>query len=200
MQGADLHSTMLLLYLNRNLRNLITEQFTFHYASTLSPMPTSRSSPYCPFTFHYASTLSEPVQAAEGAVIIYIPLCFYFIIPLIRPSPLIFPIYIPLCFYFIRIRHLEGEMDRAVFTFHYASTLSDAAWEWWTGRPVIYIPLCFYFIATRAQRCKICKRIYIPLCFYFIQHHIHQSEPILWFTFHYASTLSESCNPPNTDS
>ena len=56
----------------------------------------------------------------------------------------------------------------------------------------IYIPLCFYFIMTtpRSRIKKPC--IYIPLCFYFIEHiAIFLYDP--WsFTFHYASTLSQT--------
>ena len=55
---------------------------------------------------------------------IYIPLCFYFIV-FIQPTPITTPkIYIPLCFYFID--EMPEEAERILlFTFHYASTLSD---------------------------------------------------------------------------
>ena len=57
---SDLHSIMLLLYQSQVFR------ITLYYGK---------------FTFHYASTLSCcPDPALSKAVIIYIPLCFYFIL------------------------------------------------------------------------------------------------------------------------
>ena len=55
---ANLHSTMLLLYLRGHRPHPGAGQFTFHYASTLSP----------------GQPADPPVQET-----IYIPLCFYFI-------------------------------------------------------------------------------------------------------------------------
>ena len=99
-------------------------------------------------------------------------------------------IYIPLCFYFIQtafgmnyIRnfHLHSIMlllyrtatlreddIGLLFTFHYASTLSqpDIVCD---GHFYIYIPLCFYFIINYNMACIRTIFIYIPLCFYFIK-------------------------------
>ena len=59
------------------------------------------------FTFHYASTLSDAVNIVEFIkLIIYIPLCFYFI-----------------------LQALWWSRVQMEFTFHYASTLSCAAPE-----------------------------------------------------------------------
>ena len=65
----------------------------------------------------------------------------------------------------------------AVFTFHYASTLSHIIAFCETFRKILYIPLCFYFI---------------ELTFVF-------NQITLDFTFHYASTLSRRRNT-TTDS
>ena len=126
--SPDLHSTMLLLYPGYTaFYRTEIYTFTFHYASTLSPIPTDEIAPASP---------------------IYIPLCFYFI-PRWEPSEPFFltVIYIPLCFYFIpRRSNLEHDFlanlhstmlllypdwgryspgRNSEFTFHYASTLSQ---------------------------------------------------------------------------
>ena len=96
-----LHSTMLLLYRIRSIYPGYSYIFTFHYASTLSPQ----------------------VLICKDQLLIYIPLCFYFIyfrssitrshsnlhstmlLLYRRTCPLCIDcenIYIPLCFYFIR--------------------------------------------------------------------------------------------------
>ena len=55
--------------------------FTFHYASTLSIERGAFARYLARFTFHYASTLSCLGGAGKPlAIIIYIPLCFYFIL------------------------------------------------------------------------------------------------------------------------
>ncbi len=100
------------------------------------------------------------------------------------------------------------------FTFHYASTLSDCA-RHCVMEFFIYIPLCFYFIEISEKYQNILKPIYIPLCFYFICllqiyqtywiAYLHSTMLLLYlennreiceafpeFTFHYASTLSQS--------
>ena len=119
-----LHSTMLLLYLQRGLTDsrvlciyiplcfyFIADalfifdailKFTFHYASTLSVIAIIDKFLLSAFTFHYASTLSY------GAVK-----------------------------YHIRVIQ---------FTFHYASTLSLTGHAIPASSDKIYIPLCFYFI------------------------------------------------------
>ena len=55
----------------------------------------------------------------------------------------------------------------ALFTFHYASTLSRMAGKENSVKG-IYIPLCFYFILVAEDIIQIELSIYIPLCFYFI--------------------------------
>ena len=120
----------LCFYFIENWRSIINDatEFTFHYASTLSicrEMPGgSRTDLHSTmlllypdtvrgtrkdgtiFTFHYASTLSPLTILSLPYSIIYIPLCFYFIIPSVLGSSLVILIYIPLCFYFIFFRIL----------------------------------------------------------------------------------------------
>ena len=77
-----------------------------------------------------------------------------------------------------------------VFTFHYASTLSDNNCNRCKEK-YIYIPLCFYFILRRIAAKDIDTCIYIPLCFYFIGGKQESASKNTQFTFHYASTLSK---------
>ena len=120
----NLHSTMLLLYTSETKGYI--EPFVF--------------------TFHYASTILSCAKTDRAVIVIYIPLCFYFI-----------------------LAHCLGKLKAVPFTFHYASTLSASSSRFrkrsskftlhyastlskmelvqiWNMR-VIYIPLCFYFIA-----------------------------------------------------
>ena len=83
---------------DRRLQNA----FTFHYASTLSKEMSTGWGAFFKFTFHYASTLSKQIPELPPGILIYIPLCFYFIAKLSALS------FYPL-----------------TFTFHYASTLSN---------------------------------------------------------------------------
>ena len=77
----DLHSTMLLLYpCVWEMEEIRVEKFTFHYASTLSLSVADAIALERKFTFHYASTLSSMLQQNRQKILIYIPLCFYFIV------------------------------------------------------------------------------------------------------------------------
>ena len=162
--------------------------FTFHYASTLSKALVFFNVKTPEFTFHYASTLSGAPREERTSGLIYIPLCFYFIL---------FPERVRM-----RLKHLHSTMlllyqglsdrnahGKAGFTFHYASTLSDNSLRWQDLRS-IYIPLCFYFINCYFIKFHVIYNnlhstmlllyrffnlifrrslfIYIPLCFYFI--------------------------------
>ena len=100
--GPNLHSTMLLLYL---LSYWIISSVFSNLHSTMLLLyrlsPRLRRRPPSQFTFHYASTLSWQNPCRKDRILIYIPLCFYF----------------------IRFRQLiSGHLVK--FTFHYASTLS----------------------------------------------------------------------------
>ena len=122
-----LHSIMLLLYQLRADTNMtLTDKFTFHYASTLSRY--HRWIRWSVPDLHSIMLLLYqwfPVTSSY-IVIIYIPLCFYFIWLASPCSTGWFQIYIPLCFYFIMPEPL-----------------------WFFVVILIYIPLCFYFIGQR---------------------------------------------------
>ena len=148
------------------LRLLIT--FTFHYASTLS----------VGFGFFWSSVsylhstmlLLYPGRCGRYCVccVIYIPLCFYFIIRRMECITIIVLIYIPLCFYFICIPG-NGKPDDYTFTFHYASTLSSAL----NDSRLPPSKFTFHYASTLSDRAL--SSAYIAKT----------------FTFHYASTLSE---------
>ncbi len=54
--------------------------FTFHYASTISKADSAQKKASASFTFHYASTISgNPRFASASLLYLYIPLCFYYI-------------------------------------------------------------------------------------------------------------------------
>ena len=188
-ERADLHSTMLLLYPSLNTLSPDTIKHLHSTMLLLYRNPCNiLLSLYWKFTFHYASTLSARQNDITLTEVIYIPLCFYFILPRRKWKRWRKKIYIPLCFYFIRARRasiiqswmiyiplcfyfirldLGAYVPEGLFTFHYASTL----WRTWIMRDIT-------------------DTIYIPLCFYFIWSSASDSERLNRFTFHYASTLS----------
>ena len=143
--------------------------FTFHYASTLSSgsrrYPDSKNS----FTFHYASTLSVAYFADA-----YLKIHLHSTMLLLYPSPFDLPrsnvsnLHSTMLLLYHKIQP-KNRLPSVVFTFHYASTLSDGV-----------NPL-------QGQVCH----IYIPLCFYFISRLPSQKKRPSPFTFHYASTLSK---------
>ena len=105
-QVQDLHSTMLLLYPCPRTSLPSSNQDLHSTMLLLYPIQWSSLGGTNLFTFHYASTLSE--QASVG-----------------RMESIL--IYIPLCFYFIFLLALSG-LPPFTFTFHYASTLSEIGW------------------------------------------------------------------------
>ena len=141
------------------------------------------------FTFHYASTLSWQLSSPGIPLLIYIPLCFYFINPCVDSFSDLWLIYIPLCFYFIGERNTR----RGFFPDLHSTMLllyrfcGASAYFMWAhlhstmlllyqryflifvfDKSNIYIPLCFYFISKAYEDSAESKLIYIPLCFYFI--------------------------------
>ena len=207
-----LHSTMLLLYLALIvLFGIGALWFTFHYASTLSACDIIKYLCgfliYIPLCFYFIKEVSENLR---NFCCIYIPLCFYFIPGAGTTKSTKFFIYIPLCFYFMECR-LSARQVAAVFTFHYASTLSSydpidcvadfiyiplcfyfikEVSENLRNFCCIYIPLCFYFIPGAGTTKSTKFFIYIPLCFYFMECRLSARQVAAVFTFHYASTLS----------
>ena len=77
------------------------------------------------------------------------------------------------------------------FTFHYASTISPETTEWsLKSFPLHSTMLLLYLFLSFS--CSSFSFLYIPLCFYYICKHLLPF--LLWdafFTFHYASTISE---------
>ena len=104
--------------------------FTFHYASTLSFIESTLMDGYVGFTFHYASTLSEWIDLwSHDGDHIYIPLCFYFI-PLMLSTK------------YSASANLHSTM---LLLYRILKHLVVQA-------ITIYIPLCFYFITTSLVR------------------------------------------------
>ena len=100
--------------------------------------------------------------------VIYIPLCFYFILQIRQILKRLRHIYIPLCFYFIKFC-LTAE----------------------SRQPRIYIPLCFYFIWSSSD-----ENVTVDsFTFHYASTLSQKVRESRWengkFTFHYASTLSE---------
>ena len=122
----NLHSTMLLLYPTLNPPFLLS---TFHLHSTMlllyqcnGETIKTYDSIYIPLCFYF---IGFSAHAVNMVYFIYIPLCFYFIpIPTFSTKSASF-IYIPLCFYFIW-KIVDNLIIFSLFTFHYASTLSEA--------------------------------------------------------------------------
>ena len=152
---SNLHSTMLLLYrfwtscgMSR-IKYLHSTMLLLYRGTTFNNPPTI--SIYIPLCFYFIERNSGRWMLRslqDQNPLIYIPLCFYFI--RMCTAWLIFPdrIYIPLCFYFIvNVRQTPG--GTVIFTFHYASTLSEHSVCVCIRGSSIYIPLCFYFIGRR---------------------------------------------------
>ena len=162
--------------------------FTFHYASTLSVKRKKRLTEekiYIPLCFYFIVLL---LYLWTRHIRIYIPLCFYFIVDTPRVNSRRFFIYIPLCFYFISSINLN-RWGIKIFTFHYASTLS----QWKSHDSIrwnlIYIPLCFYFITNIVEVILQDAHLHSTMLL------LYRLWDIFWerkslFTFHYASTLS----------
>ena len=162
------------------------------------------------FTFHYASTISlssYPVAALE--IYLYIPLCFYYIMPLIIMHSRLSQLYIPLCFYYI-LR--QGSQPSRFSKLYIPLCLKPL--PQWALRSILYIPLCFYYIHNWWLLCQGRYPLYIPLCFYYILEllkaniglePLHSTMLLLYpatgsfagttnvFTFHHASTISDTC-------
>ena len=143
----SLHSTMLLLYprIIQQLfsctclyiplcfyyieickqRHIHIFNFTFHYASTISPQQQNNVITINDFTFHYASTISRQYfQTFLYAFYLYIPLCFYYITTWRQTASFLSGTFT--FHYASTISGYPGKYSRnySTFTFHYASTIS----------------------------------------------------------------------------
>ena len=166
---AYLHSTMLLLY-QLSVRQVLHSSWI-----------------YIPLCFYFIGWSGSIFSAQR---LIYIPLCFYFISrkPVSRRRKI--NIYIPLCFYFI-VDVITAFNWLNLFTFHYASTLSRLEPFQLGILDDLHSTMLLLYPVAEPKPFQY-ELIYIPLCFYFIvlcaaSHTLH-----IWFTFHYASTLSPS--------
>ena len=142
--------------------------FTFHYASTLSK-ELWKSFPHASrFTFHYASTLSKLETAMR-------------LLRINLHSTMLLLYHSAFACTLFRSQHLHSTMlllyrgigsgsytDMALFTFHYASTLSGRYGIKESSATIF----TFHYASTLSDG------------------HFHSVCCGLWFTFHYASTLS----------
>ena len=168
-----------------------SQDFTFHYASTISTHPKRYEYVMGGFTFHYASTISKAFFSASFSSLtlhstmlllylssnmsqskstsLYIPLCFYYILYEIHRVNYFTILYIPLCFYYI-VGRFELSNYQYAFTFHYASTISQLTYL----RRIVRVYFTFHYASTISGWGR------------------RRSRPLLYFTFHYASTISLS--------
>ena len=185
-----LHSIMLLLYLDASLSSMTAPaSFTFHYASTLSN--------------------SRLLIVDSDLYLHSIMLLLYQMFGNSRKTLLL--IYIPLCFYFIDSVY-GHEIIIVVFTFHYASTLSLFP----AGRTRLFLLFTFHYASTLSPCVYLCVFVDVLFTFHYastlsgiqvslkpIISYLHSimlllyhkadvvSYYVLTFTFHYASTLSQ---------
>ena len=150
----------------------------------------TKSSCNCLFTFHYASTLSliSTQNTSHNHNLHSTMLLLYHHITAIWHSVIV--IYIPLCFYFIGWSRRWKPLN--LLNLHSTMLLlyPDRHQTQKAGQRDIYIPLCFYFILPKSPWSSEAVSIYIPLCFYFIVTVVADNRESSGFTFHYASTLS----------
>ena len=102
------------------------------------------------------------------SILIYIPLCFYFIVLLMHCSFAHLFIYIPLCFYFISGQKKGG--DHGYKNLHSTMLLLYLFWIVWNvplGRHLHSTMLLLYPAGNDGF--TVFTFIYIPLCFYFIR-------------------------------
>ena len=104
--NLSLHSTMLLLYLEEHTVITITTSFTFHYASTISKC----------FKRLYVHICN-----------LYIPLCFYYITLWIKLKETKKSLHSTMLLLYLKQPCIT--INRYIFTFHYASTISAVGTE-----------------------------------------------------------------------
>ena len=187
--------------------------FTFHYASTLSWCVQFVLWSEWLFTFHYASTLSGFDSVWWDFIRrIYIPLCFYFIWHLLLSSPLRSYLHSTMLLLyrsrtvwdFIDIAYLHSTMlllyrtnlklssllvcnlhSTMLLLYHRTGALHRVC--------ILYLHSTMLLLYRWEAVLSVPEdRIYIPLCFYFIIINLTAEEGYTIFTFHYASTLSQS--------
>ena len=150
---CNLHSTMLLLYLQEhewsNTVRIIYIPLCFYFIGNSPPTLCTYLHLHSTMLLLYHRILKRRMRPFK----IYIPLCFYFIVNTDSEQELRvgftfhYASTLSWCVQFV----LWSEW---LFTFHYASTLSGFDSVWWDFIRRIYIPLCFYFIGTTGRRCR----------------------------------------------
>ena len=165
---ANLHSTMLLLYrISPLAHSILTSIFTFHYASTLS-------------------RIAEVVQTSGSNL--HSTMLLLYLVNAIEKGWL-FNIYIPLCFYFIgNPRQLIS--ISALFTFHYASTLSNSEYD----IPHRIAKFTFHYASTLSRHIisSFDEILHLHSTMLLLYQRLGRVDcNLLLFTFHYASTLSK---------
>ena len=121
-------------------------------------------------------------------LLIYIPLCFYFIPGDQQQQSPCKRIYIPLCFYFI-VERLYFQCPKIVFTFHYASTLSVLFFTQIKN----VSKFTFHYASTLSNKYEETNGVVYNLhstMLLLYQVTTADTVAITIFTFHYASTLS----------
>ena len=210
---------MLLLYHILQPGHLFDHLFTFHYASTLSPI-------HHAYRFrlqHLHSTMlllyrnRSRLNALDHLHLHSTMLLLYRCLGLLCQTWIV--IYIPLCFYFISCSTILA-LIYSVFTFHYASTLSAARSFPAGGRCHLHSTMLLLYLETmKASKkdvilnlhstmlllylqagpiCILLINIYIPLCFYFIVFKIYAPSPnvpiYIPLCFYFIVTCSTNCS------
>ena len=119
---------------------------------------------------------------------LYIPLCFYYIAHLRRHTDSECRLYIPLCFYYI-----ETDIEKLFDDVTLHSTMLLLYQSTKTVHLLIILPLhSTMLLLYPLLTCIItgCLNLYIPLCFYYITDLCDGEQNHIYFTFHYASTIS----------
>ena len=118
--------------------------FTFQYVSILivANRPVQACIPA--FTFQYVSILICVNVVTSAAIIIYIPICFYFNKYQYEEQPVTYKFTFQYVSILIHFKY-KSKSGSEKFTFQYVSILMVSLPSGLKGLLHIYIPICFYF-------------------------------------------------------
>ena len=155
--------------------------FTFHYASTYTLFGMFGWGGYGLFTFHYASTYTQDTEAqprqetylhSTMLLLILTTTTHYYqrsfhlhstmlllILLYLSHASYFEHIYIPLCFYLYSMPSI-AQMTSTLFTFHYASTYTDAS----AGPAVMLYAFTFHYASTYT------RAYFFPVFILFFEH------------------------------
>ena len=152
MGHKTLHSTMLLLYRypirSGSCCKKLYIPLCFYYIGTSVRNPLSFSNLYIPLCFYYITRQQKGQQRYilslhSTMLLLYLRRIQHrrkLLLPLHSTMLLLYPgildLLLPLCY---------------IFTFHYASTISDWRHNPFAPQQLLYIPLCFYYISSYRQ-------------------------------------------------